>query len=95
VQRVTGDRFYRYWNSSTIIYQGPPFHRGISYAEWVGAGSPNPEVIPPPNPGNSVNCSDFTYESQAQAWFDTYYPYYGDIAELDDDHDGKACEALP
>ncbi len=30
-----------------------------------------------------------------KAWFNTYYPYYGDVARLDGDHNGIACESLP
>ena len=29
-----------------------------------------------------------------QAWFDKYFPQYGDIAGLDGDKDGKPCEKL-
>jgi len=49
----------------------------------------------PANPGDSKNCSDFSTHAAAQAWFDKYFPYYGDIAKLDADHDGIACESLP
>ena len=49
----------------------------------------------PANPGDSVNCSDFATHAQAQAWFDRYRPYYGDIAKLDRDNNGVACESLP
>jgi hypothetical protein len=49
----------------------------------------------PPNPGDTKNCSDFATQAQAQAWFDTYYPHYGDIAKLDGDNDLIACESLP
>jgi len=49
----------------------------------------------PPNPGDSVNCGDFTTQALAQAWFDKYFPYYGDVAKLDADGDGVACESLP
>ena len=48
----------------------------------------------PKNPGNSLDCSDFRSQREAQDWFDTYFPYYGDVAWLDDDKDGIACEAL-
>ncbi len=48
-----------------------------------------------PNPGNTKNCSDFATYVEAKAWFDTYYPYYGDVAGLDGDGDGEPCEALP
>jgi len=49
----------------------------------------------PVNPGNSKNCSDFSTYPAAKAWFDTYFPYYGDVARLDGDNDGKPCESLP
>lgn len=54
-----------------------------------------PKPAKPANPGNTKNCSDFRTRAQAQAWFDTYYPYYGDVAKLDADKDKKACEDLP
>jgi hypothetical protein len=49
----------------------------------------------PPNPGDTKNCSDFATWQEAQAWFDLYFPHYGDIAKLDQDNDGIACESLP
>ncbi|MYD03438.1 MAG: DUF1524 domain-containing protein [Acidimicrobiia bacterium] len=49
----------------------------------------------PPNPGDSKNCSDFSTHAEAQAWFDTYYPHYGDVARLDGNNDLKACTSLP
>ena len=93
VQRVVGDHFFKYGNGSTIYYMGPAFNRAISYPEWVGAGRPAPEMWQPANPGNSVDCGNFTYQYQAQDWFNTYYPYYGDVAQLDSDNDGIACES--
>lgn len=96
VQRVVNDHFYKWAGNPAIYYQGPAFHRAISYQEWVGAGSPSPEVRGiPANPGNSKDCSDFATQREAQAWFDFYYPYYGDVAQLDGNGDGEACEALP
>jgi putative cell wall-binding protein len=62
---------------------------------------PPPPVVTPPaptqpgNPGDTRNCTDFSTWRQAQDWFLTYYPYYGDIAKLDGDNDGIACESLP
>lgn len=54
------------------------------------------EVEPsPPNPGDARDCGDFTTQAEAQAWFDRYYPLYGDVAHLDYDDDRKACETLP
>ena len=53
---------------------------------------PAPTV--PPRPAD-VDCSDFRTQAAAQAWFNKYYPHYGDIARLDADNDLRACEALP
>ena len=52
---------------------------------------------PPPrgNPGDSVNCTDFATQAAAQDWFDRNFALYGDVAKLDADHDGRACETLP
>ena len=55
----------------------------------------NPPTTKPSNPGDSKNCSDFATYAQAKAWFDKYYPYYGDVAGLDSDGDRKPCETLP
>jgi hypothetical protein len=49
----------------------------------------------PGNPGDAVNCDDFDTWAEAQAWYLTYLPYYGDVANLDSDDDGIACETLP
>jgi hypothetical protein len=48
----------------------------------------------PPNPGNSKNFGDFSNYAEAKAWFDTYYPFYGDIGDLDRDEDLIPCESL-
>jgi len=43
-----------------------------------------------------VDCADFRTQADAQAWYNRYYPYYGDIARLDgSDNDGRVCESLP
>ena len=56
-----------------------------------------PAIAPPPpaNPGDTKNCSDFPTWAEAQEWFNFYFPYYGDIANLDGDNNGVACESLP
>ncbi|MBI5090621.1 MAG: PD40 domain-containing protein [Actinobacteria bacterium] len=59
----------------------------------LGWDAPAP-ASPPPNPGNTKNCTDFQTQRDAQAWFDQYFAYYGDVARLDDDGDGIACESL-
>jgi len=53
---------------------------------------PAPGPVKPANPGDSKNCSDFPNHAAAQAWFDYYYPWYGDVAKLDRDGDRIACE---
>jgi len=59
----------------------------------------NPSVTTAPpttpgNPGDTKNCSDFANYAEAKAWFDTYFPLYGDIAKLDNNNDGIPCESL-
>lgn len=49
----------------------------------------------PANPGNTKNCSDFSTQAEAQDWFDTYFPFYGDVALLDTNYNNLACEFLP
>eukprot|EP00440_Ansanella_granifera_P050881 gb/GFBE01055146.1/.p1 GENE.gb/GFBE01055146.1/~~gb/GFBE01055146.1/.p1 ORF type:complete len:324 (+),score=75.01 gb/GFBE01055146.1/:1-972(+) len=39
-------------------------------------------------------CKDFNTYDEAKAFFDAYFPQYGDIAGLDGDKDGKPCEKL-
>lgn len=59
--------------------------------------SPKPTSSPttkPGNPGDTKNCSDFKTQKEAQAWFDEYFPHWGDVAKLDSDGDGIACETL-
>lgn len=48
----------------------------------------------PDDPGDSVNCGDFATWQEAQMWFDRHFPHYGDVAHLDSDGDGEACEGL-
>lgn len=61
----------------------------------VVAPTQPPPPPPPPNPGDAVNCSDFSTWRAAQNWYEKYFPYYGDVAHLDADHDRIACETLP
>ena len=48
----------------------------------------------PGNPGDTVNCGDFASWKEAQDWFDTYAPHYGDVAFMDINDNGVACEKL-
>ena len=50
----------------------------------------------PANPGDTKNCSDFATYQEAKDWYDYYFPYYGDVANLDgNDNDGLPCESRP
>lgn len=50
--------------------------------------------VPPPNPGDAVSCADFDTWEDAQTWYETYAPHYGDIALIDTNANGVACEKL-
>ncbi len=56
---------------------------------------PSTTTTIPDNPGDTKNCSDFETYQEAKIWFDTYFPYYGDVAGLDGDGDEEPCESLP
>ncbi|WP_373071390.1 excalibur calcium-binding domain-containing protein, partial [Gemmatimonas sp.] len=69
---------------------------------WTAPTPPPTTPTPPPttpttpaNPGDTKNCSDFSTQAAAQLWFNLYFPSYGDVARLDADGDGVACESLP
>jgi hypothetical protein len=68
---------------------------GARYDGRASGGSGPPPAGRPPNPGNNKNCGDFPSWVAANAWFQTYYPYCGDVAQLDADNDGIPCESLP
>ncbi|CAE7221329.1 nucI [Symbiodinium pilosum] len=41
-----------------------------------------------------TTCKDFSTYQEAKAWYDRYFPQFGDVAGLDGDKDGKPCEKL-
>ena len=49
----------------------------------------------PPNPGDIKGCSDFDNYEESLKWYETYFPYYGDVAKLDRNNDGVPCPGLP
>lgn len=85
------------WNPSTIVLLGGTGVLGSGVASLTECSTAAPPKPPskPSNPGDTKNCSDFKTWSEAQAWFNKYYPYYGDIARLDANNDLIACESLP
>jgi hypothetical protein len=95
VPGLPGHEFYHYGNGATIYYGGPAFTRPINYTEWMNAGRPTPVRRRPAYPGDVDCTTHFQTQAQAQDWYNTYYPDYGDVAQLDGDNDGKACEMLP
>ncbi|MBK5331753.1 MAG: excalibur calcium-binding domain-containing protein [Ilumatobacteraceae bacterium] len=59
----------------------------------VPPGPPTtPPTQPPPNPCDTRNCDNFATWAEANAYYQTYFPYYGDVAHLDQDGDGIPCE---
>ena len=46
------------------------------------------------NPGDTKNCADFASFDEAKAWYDKYFPAFGDVAKLDGDGDGVPCQSL-
>ncbi|MDR2929732.1 MAG: excalibur calcium-binding domain-containing protein [Propionibacteriaceae bacterium] len=61
------------------------------YATAPGGPAPTNPTPVDPTPEDK-NCSDFTYQQDAQAWFDAH-PV--EAADLDGNGDGEACESLP
>ena len=56
----------------------------------------NPQgTVRPANPGDVKGCSDFRTYEDALRWYETYFPWYGDVARLDRDGDGVPCPGLP
>ena len=50
-----------------------------------------PETSSPASPPADMDCPQFASQVEAQAWFDQYFPEYGDIGRLDRDGDGRVC----
>ncbi len=79
--------------------------RGVYSIRWTDGGLSTLNIQSPltrvcrsaaiPSKPADRDCPDFATQAQAQAFFDRYYPYYGDFARLDADNDRKACEDLP
>lgn len=76
--------------SNVWAYEGDNFR-----VPAAGIPVPPPPAQPPGNPGDTKNCTDFPNYAAAKAWFDTYYPHYGDVAKLDADNNLIPCESLP
>lgn len=64
------------------------------FAHGEGTGLTRGCITPPPNPGDVKNCGDFKTWKDANAWFQRYFRFYGDVARLDADKDGVPCQTL-
>ena len=53
------------------------------------------QVKRPRDPGDTKGCSDFDFFEDSLRWYETYAPWYGDVAKLDPDDDGVPCPGLP
>jgi hypothetical protein len=89
--------YFRYTNTqgvadSMLRFGGSTW---LPVSGFVGDFPDSPTTTIPPNPGDTKNCTDFATQAEAQAWFDMFFPHYGDVANLDNDGDGVACESLP
>lgn len=104
----TTDTFYKVisWLASTGITVGyadgefkqeRPVTRGAMAAFLYRFNNVEgaPSFSPPGSPGDTRNCGDFATWAGAQSWYETYFPYYGDIARLDGNDDGVVCTTLP
>lgn len=47
-----------------------------------------------PNPGDKYDCENFNTSNDAQTWYELYFSDYGDIANLDLNGNGIACDEL-
>ncbi|WP_181127394.1 excalibur calcium-binding domain-containing protein [Rathayibacter sp. AY1F9] len=88
-----GSRMVMQNDGNLVIYS--PQGRALWASTQAAAPAPAPAPGPgrPAYPGDAVNCDDFPDQASAQRYFDLYYPYYGDVAGLDRDDDGFACES--
>jgi hypothetical protein len=74
----------------------------IAYLKSRGVGSGQPAAPGQPaspggpdKPTSEINCSDFSTHAAAQHWFHQHGGSpTNDVAGLDGDHDGEACESL-
>ena len=63
----------------------------VAAALFFTAGTASPV---PSNPGDVKDCSDFANWNDAQVYYETYAPYYGDTSHLVEKGDGIPCPSL-
>jgi hypothetical protein len=88
-QRIIATNWVAWANSHRGAATPPSRHARTRPSHSPLPGAPN-------KPISEINCSDFSTHAAAQAWFDQHGGSPGnDVAGLDGDHDGLACESLP
>jgi hypothetical protein len=87
-QKIIATRWIAYYRSNERQAQASPSPSAPSSAPTQSGG--------PDKPISEINCSDFATHADAQSWFDQHGgSASNDVAGLDGDHDGLACESLP
>ena len=89
-----GDRFLS--NNDNFVAEFEPMEYTTEMQRGDESTSSSPlATLPPQNPGDIKGCSDFRTYEDALRWYETYLPFYGDVAKLDRDGDGVPCPGLP
>ncbi len=73
------------WRSAGGGYRFSLLKVTIPFGTAPGGNAPTGPNIPP----------NFATWADANAWYQTYFPYYGDVAHLDGDGNGIPCQSLP
>jgi hypothetical protein len=75
-----------------FVAQFEPLYNSAETGYWDNGAISS---LPPANLGDTRGCSDFDTYKDALRWFETYAPYYGNVARLDRNGDGVPCPGLP
>ena len=78
----------------TVVVEDFNGAASIQFARYLNINEEYLDPVVPPDPGDAVSCVDFPDHKTAQEWFDTYWPYYGDVALINTNDNGVACESL-
>ncbi len=91
-------RTYAYFATADGVHSTARVTRVVARPVTRPAAPRPPAPRTPTRPARPADrdCSDFSNQAQAQAFYNRYFPYYGDFARLDgNDNDRRACESLP
>jgi hypothetical protein len=88
-----------YWDIDSQALATKPFDMlCLTISEEKSSGSYVEDVtgvrILLPNPGDKYDCENFNSVLDAQTWYELYFSDYGDIANLDINDNGVACDEL-